>query len=105
MALSLEALTSRDQITRRIANGEQYLDINLDDFQAYDPIHQDMFQQAPGLYFQAVTSPPPLSLRLVRGGCETAESHIHPRIGSPQSPADLFQQSVQHAHPRYFGFP
>lgn len=51
---SFNALTNRDQITRRIANGEQYLDINLDDFQAYDPIHQDMFQQSPGLYYQVV---------------------------------------------------
>ena len=45
---------ARDQITKRIANGETYLDIDLDDFQAYDPMHQDMFQQSPGLYLQVV---------------------------------------------------
>lgn len=44
----------RDQIVRNIANGENYLNINLDDFQMYDSAHQYIFQQSPGLYLQAV---------------------------------------------------
>ena len=39
---------------KRVANGEHYLEINLDDYQMYDPIHQDMFQQMPGQYLTAV---------------------------------------------------
>ena len=45
----------RDQVSKRVANGEHYLEINLDDYQVYDPIHQDMFQQMPGLYLSAVS--------------------------------------------------
>ena len=44
----------RDQIVRNIVNGENYLNINLDDFQVYDSAHQYIFQQSPGLYLQAV---------------------------------------------------
>ena len=45
---------NRDQVFKRVANGEHYLEINLDDYQVYDPIHQDMFQQMPGQYLAAV---------------------------------------------------
>lgn len=47
-------VSCRDQIAKRIANGERTLDINLDDFQAFDPMHQDMFQQMPGVYLSIV---------------------------------------------------
>ena len=47
-------MSCRDQIAKRIANGERTLDINLDDFQAFDPMHQDMFQQMPGVYLSIV---------------------------------------------------
>lgn len=45
---------NRDQVFKKVANGEHYLEINLDDYQVYDPIHQDMFQQMPGQYMTAV---------------------------------------------------
>ena len=44
----------RDQINSRIPNGVNYININLDDYQVYDPYHQDMFQQTPGVYLPVV---------------------------------------------------
>ena len=44
----------RDQIAKRIANGDKTLEVNLDDYQAFDPMHQDMFQQMPGVYLSIV---------------------------------------------------
>lgn len=47
-------VTCRDQINSRIPNGVNYININLDDYQVYDPYHQDMFQQTPGVYLPVV---------------------------------------------------
>lgn len=47
-------MTNRDQVFKRVANGDHFLEINLDDYQVYDPIHQDMFQQTPGQFLTVV---------------------------------------------------